>query len=312
MKILNMDEEIKVLREVECNLCHGREVRVIYPSTVNPQADQKFECDCTNDGHGEYYQLVRCRNCGLQYSSPRPDFSIIEDSYEEVQDEMYKEEVQGRIKTFQRNLKNIERYQKTGKLLDVGCSMGVFLSEAVKKGWQVEGLEPSLWCVQQGEKLFNLRINQGTVRNLKDLFKEEFDVVTMWDVLEHVDDPMETLKLCRNVLKKEGLFVFSTVDMGSLFARMMGKKWPWLMKMHIYYFDRKNIRQYLEKAGFEVLSIEVYKHTISFDYLLYKIKKLNSLAYSFLSLIRKTFPFLSRFYVNVAMGDFMIVYAKKI
>jgi 2-polyprenyl-3-methyl-5-hydroxy-6-metoxy-1,4-benzoquinol methylase len=199
----------------------------------------------------------------------------------------------------------------SGKLLDVGCSLGIFLDEAQKAGWDVQGIEPSQWCAEQGKKLFGLSIAQGTYRNIPEL-AQQFDVITMWDVLEHLDSPMDALRISHSALKDDGILAFSTVDIGSWYARFLGQKWPWLMTMHIYYFDRKRIRQYLEKAGFKLLQIRKYKHIVSGEYLLYKLKRINKILFFLMNIFYRICRlFKKEIFVTIALGDFMEVYAQK-
>lgn len=299
-----------MLTSVNCNLCKKNDTKIIYESSIKDDANNNLGYLCTDTGHGEYFQLVECKNCGLKYSSPREDTSFLEDAYAKVKDEIYKEELNGRIRTFRENLKNIDKYIKKGKLIDVGCSIGAFLHLAQKCGWIANGIEPSEWCVQQCKKIFNIDVLKGTYKELKK-FHQEFDVVTMWDVLEHLDDPLEALINCRNALKDGGILALSTVDIGSFYARILGKKWPWLMKMHIYYFDRKTIRQYLDKAGLELVELKKYKHIISINYLLYKLKKLSVPLYYLVKFFKFVFLFNNNIYVSFSLGDFMEVYAKK-
>ena len=298
-----------MLKKVNCNLCKKNDAEIIYKSTIKSN-NNKPGYACTNEGHGEYFQIIKCRNCGLYYSSPRPDSTELEKGYSEVKDTIYKDEMDGRTRIFKRSLKNLSRYKQKGKLLDVGCSLGVFLSEARKQGWQVQGIDPSKWSVGQCRKLFNIKIRQGTCENLI-CFKKEFDVITMWDVLEHLHDPLESLIQCRNALKDDGLLAFSTVDFGSIYARILGRSWPWLMKMHIYYFDKNTIKKYLEKAGLKLIKLSTYKHIISINYLLYKLNKINWFLYYVVKFVKKAFLFNKNVFITFGMGDFMEVYAKK-
>ena len=300
-----------MLEKVVCDLCGGEACDVVYPATVNDEDCPGFQYSCTNDGHGSHYQVVRCQRCGLCYCSPRPRSIDLECGYQEVQDPLYEEEMLGRRRTFQRNLRQLSLHKEKGKLLDIGCYLGVFLDEAKKQGWEVEGLEPSRWCVEQAEKVFGLRLKQGTYRDVL-VFHQEFDVVTMWDILEHVDSPMNALRLIHSTLKDDGLFVFSTLDLGSWYARFFGSRWPWLMRMHIYYFDRKHIRQYLEKAGFTVREIKVYKHIVSLEYLVYKLKRINKFLFVLMAGFYKVCRLFKKdVFFTIALGDFMEVYAQK-
>lgn len=301
-----------MLKEVNCDFCCQNSVKVVFPQTIDAGVSEKFGYACSNNRHGEHYRVVRCKNCGLLYCSPRFSQLNIEFGYQKVQDVLYQKEAQGRRKTFQRNLKNLLKFVPKGELLDVGCSLGIFLDEARKAGWDGQGIEPSEWCVQQGKKTLGLNISQGTYRDIPRL-SQQFDVITMWDVLEHLDSPMDALRISHSALREGGILAFSTVDIGSLYARLLGRKWPWLMTMHIYYFDRKRIRQYLRKAGFKLLSVRVYKHIVSAEYLLYKLKKINRFLFFLMNIIYRIIRlFKKEVFLTIALGDFMEVYAQKI
>jgi SAM-dependent methyltransferase len=93
---------------------------------------------------------------------------------------------------------------------------------------------------------------EGTLTS-PELAEAAFDVVTMWDVIEHVADPFGEMQQAYRLLKPGGLLVVHTMDIDSLFAQLMGDRWPWLMEMHIYYFSQHTLRGMLEKAGFTVI-----------------------------------------------------------
>jgi hypothetical protein len=79
---------------------------------------------------------------------------------------------------------------------------------------------------------------------------DRYHVLTMWDVVEHLPDPREELAAARMLLVPGGRLYLSTIDTGSLVARVLGARWPWLMDMHLVYFDRPTISALLEEAGF--------------------------------------------------------------
>jgi len=300
------------LEERICNLCKSDDAKKVYKSTITNRYDDHISFTCTNNRHSEHFQVVKCKKCGLYYCSPRLGMNNLARIYSNVQDTIYKEELNGRIKTFKRNLKNLSKHKSNGTLLDIGCSIGVFLSIAKKDGWEVSGIEPSSWCAEQGKKIFNLKDNLF-VKDIKDLDKlnKKYDVITMWDVLEHLDDPMQALIICKETLKEGGILAMSTVNIGSLYAKILGKRWPWLMTMHIYYFDKSTIRKYLDKVGLDLLEIRTYKHTISLNYLLYKLKSINIILYTIGKFIKKFLLFDKNIYLDVAFGDFMEIYAQK-
>lgn len=293
--------------DFKCNLCGGRSIKEIYPATVTNSSGGYA---CTNDAHGQYFRLVRCSRCGLYFSHPRPTAAELAKEYSRLSDERYKQELAGRVLTFKRNLTNLAQYKSAGDLLDVGAALGVFVNQARKQGYAAVGIEPSWWCVKEAKKLFGLKLRQGTDKDLNRLGRK-FDVVTLWDVLEHVDNPLATLKRLRRALKPGGILAFSTVDIGSGYARLLGRRWPWLMTMHLYYFDKTTIKKYLAKTGFKLLALKKYHHTISLDYLLYKLNKISRHLYWLVKTMKRVFLFNRNFYITFGLGDFMEVYAKK-
>jgi 2-polyprenyl-3-methyl-5-hydroxy-6-metoxy-1,4-benzoquinol methylase len=241
---------------VACNLCGSNRTQLVFPNTI-PDRKQPHNLEafrCTSSGYGRHHAIVRCCDCGLIYSNPRWDDSELIDSYQAVQDPLYLQERQGRVLTFEAHLRPLERItgQAGGrKLLDVGCYIGVFIEIAAQHGWDAWGVEPSAWAAEQARGQ-GLNVIGGTLEaaNLPD---ESFDVVTMWDVIEHVTDPLAEIRRVHRLLRPGGLIVIHTMDIDSLFAHVMGPRWPWLMEMHIYYFSQRTMAAMLDKAGFSVI-----------------------------------------------------------
>jgi SAM-dependent methyltransferase len=242
---------------VTCNLCGHDDTRVRFPSTLPegapPQNVEAFRC--TSPGYGRHHTIVKCQNCGLIYTNPRFTGEEILGSYVAVEDPLYLEERDGRVLTFERHLRPLEKLKAPpGQLVDVGAYSGVFVEIAAQHGWDAYGVEPSHWAVEQARER-GLHMIEGTLAT-SGLDSNSLDVVTMWDVIEHVSDPFGEMQQAQRLLKPGGLLVVHTMDIDSGFARVMGGRWPWLMEMHIYYFSKRTLKHMLEKAGFTVVRIE--------------------------------------------------------
>jgi SAM-dependent methyltransferase len=242
------------MQTVVCNLCGSSESRLRFPGTIAtdtlPQNVEAFRC--THSGYGRHHAIVQCTNCGLVYTNPRPNAQDIVDSYVAVEDPLYLQEREGRVLTFERHLRPVMQLAPPpGRLLDVGSYIGVFVEIATRHGYDAWGLEPSHWAVREACRQ-GLQMIEGTFETVA-LPEASYDVVTMWDVIEHLTDPLDEIRRAHRVLKPGGLLVIHTMDIDSLFARVMGRRWPWLMEMHIYYFSRRTLNEMLQKAGFEVI-----------------------------------------------------------
>jgi len=261
------------VEHVYCNLCGADDAVMRYPSTIEAGKNGDWRAfRCTHSGYGRHHAIVQCQQCGLVYTDPRPGGADIIETYQAVEDPLYVEEREGRVLTFEHHLKPLE--QLTGPpdgrlLLDVGAYTGVFVEIAARHGWDAWGVEPSRWAVEQA-RARGLQMVQGTLETVE-LSEETFDVVTVWDVIEHVTDPRGTLEQAHHLLKPGGLLVVHTIDIESPFARLMGARWPWLMEMHIYYFSRRTLRAMLEACGFRVLSDRPQGRYLRLGYLMNRV-----------------------------------------
>ena len=304
---------ITMMEFVPCNVCRSKESILLYPSTIDPatHTEDYSAFRCTSTGYGKHYAIVKCAQCGLVYANPRRNSQAILEKYEQVEDPLYFEERQGRVLTFEKHLRPLHQFVGTpaGRtLLDIGAHIGVFVEIANKAGWKAKGLEPSHWSVEMARQL-GTELIEGTLAS-SNLPGDYFDVVTLWDVIEHLSDPMAELEHVFRVLKPGGWVVIHTMDIDSLFARLMGRRWPWFMEMHLYYFSEKTLRLLLETAQFQWKLSQVQGRYLRLGYL---VSRLKSYAYYLtvaLDKIIKTLH-LESMPVAINLGDLITVYAQR-
>lgn len=240
--------------QVRCNLCGQNSWQVRVPATMGQNGHLDVDAfRCTSPGYGRHAQIVQCQNCGYVYANPRWAGDDLLTAYEAVEDETYVAERLGREVTFRHHLRGMEKRigPANGRsLLDVGAYIGVFVELAVEAGWQACGVEPSEWAAAEAQK-HGVNVIHGT-QDAPVLEGEQFDVITMWDVIEHVDDPSAEMAKAYQLLKPGGWLVVHTMDIESIMARLLGAKWPWFMDMHIHYFSQRTMQQMLQKNGFQV------------------------------------------------------------
>ncbi|HMT19939.1 MAG TPA: class I SAM-dependent methyltransferase, partial [Promineifilum sp.] len=224
--------------KVNCNLCGRDEYRVRYPATAEGDALRVEAFRCTHSGYGHHPQIVECCHCGLVYANPRWPAEFVLEAYTAVEDETYVQERLGREMTFRNHLRRLEGVvgpPDGRRLLDVGAYIGVFVEVAATAGWQAMGVEPSEWAAAEAQRR-GLDVRVGTMDSVG-LPDTSLDVVTLWDVIEHVVDPAAELERARRLLRPGGWLVVHTMDIDAPIARLMGPRWPWLMDMHLYYFS---------------------------------------------------------------------------
>jgi len=296
---------------VVCNLCEQDNWQLRFPATLNGAELDVAAFRCTSLDYGDHAQIVQCRNCGLVYANPRWDNDALLQAYAEVEDEVYRRERIGRELTFERHLRTLE--QQTGpangrSLLDVGAYLGVFVEAAAAAGWDAWGVEPSSWAAAEARKR-GLNVIEGT-QDALELRDHRFDVVTMWDVIEHFDDPSAELCKAHQRLKPGGWLVVHTMDINSLFARMMGERWPWLMEMHLYYFSKKSLAAMLVKNGFSVVWSGAQGRYLRLGYLTSRVGGLNRHLGRFSRFLVKGLG-LGNKAIPINLGDLFTVYARR-
>lgn len=210
------------------------------------------------------HRVVRCVECGMVYVDPLPDSEKLTRHYNES---YYAEWVSSQRKKrecmWARRLKIIEQWARPGALLDIGCGEGLFLEVAKKGGWQVDGTEVSEHAANFASQRLQQPIFCGELGQA-DLAPGSFDVVTLWHVLEHTTQPLDTLTAARRLVKPDGRLVLAVPNvndriMQTVYRLIKGRK-PRLFSLgdkeiHLYHFSADTLKMLIELAGFECLSI---------------------------------------------------------
>jgi 2-polyprenyl-3-methyl-5-hydroxy-6-metoxy-1,4-benzoquinol methylase len=216
--------------------------------------------------------IFQCEVCALVYADPRgaPPVDYPEDYY---RDGVYADYLTDRD-AIQHNaprvLEELERMVEGRSLLDVGCATGFFLEAARKRGWQVRGLEVSEYASDYARRELGLQVETASIvcppKGLP-----LFDVVTLWDTIEHLDRPDLALANIRRSLDPNGVLVFSTGDYASLLRRLTRKRWRLFADpTHNFFFDEKILRLMLMRAGFEVLRVTRRGKRVSLSLILHQ------------------------------------------
>jgi|ERR1051326_3080745 2-polyprenyl-3-methyl-5-hydroxy-6-metoxy-1,4-benzoquinol methylase len=232
---------------VACPLCGRDSSRILYQPWN--ESVETTEVLSASGGVRGTQTIVKCLHCSLIYVNPRLRPDVVVDSYAGAEDEIYVGAASGREQTFRRCVALIETYSAKGKILDVGCAAGFFVKAAADAGWDAMGVEPCRWLAEYGIKKLDAKIIPATLAeaNFPDA---TFDVVTMWDVLEHVPDPIADLQEVFRILRPGGLLVVNYPDAGTWQAKLAGRHWWFFLSVHLTYFTQNTIKAMVQKAGF--------------------------------------------------------------
>jgi 2-polyprenyl-3-methyl-5-hydroxy-6-metoxy-1,4-benzoquinol methylase len=261
-----------ILEDVPCNICGSVESHVLQAARYDIASFEETDLTRTFSSSSDErlnHQLVACARCGLRYVSPRLRAEAVLEGYAGGSDEQFVSQARGREITFGKCLDMIERVwnRAPGRLLDIGTGGGSFPFMASKRGWTAEGCEPNRWLCEWALENYGLPIRPGTVFE-QNYPSASFDIVTLWDVLEHTPDPKTEVRETHRLLKEDGLLVINYPDIGSWIARAMGRSWVFLLDVHLYYFTRQTIRKLLEDAGFDVVRIRPHYQRLALGYVL--------------------------------------------
>jgi 2-polyprenyl-3-methyl-5-hydroxy-6-metoxy-1,4-benzoquinol methylase len=212
----------------------------------------------------EVFVLTSCNQCGFLFTSDAPSQSDIGKYY---QSDVYISHTDGskglieklyqlvRKKTLvdKRKLVSGISHKQKGNVLDYGCGTGAFLNEMKISGWQVSGIEPDSGARKRAEQLVGSKI--GLPEELSGLTSGQYDVITMWHVLEHVHELSWTIDQLKRLLKEDGRLFIAVPNHHSFDARHYGSFWAaYDVPRHLYHFSPDTMGLLMEKHGLKVIA----------------------------------------------------------
>ncbi len=265
------------------------------------------------------FDVRACPACQIEFLHPQPTWEEIQKIYSSdyyASWDMKKGENHetARMKrlTFARRLSEIRNHVQEGAVLDIGTATGFFLDEVVKDPkFEAYGVELSPYAGALAQQKFGPeRIHVGTVDSapFPDGF---FSVTAMSDLLEHVQDPLTTLRRVHKLLRVGGIALIMTPDATSPSRRAMGARWPHFKLEHLFYFSPRSIGILAKEAGFEVASLYRARKTMTLKYLTDQFQVYRHPLFSPLSRVAHT---ILRPWVNkpfpVTMGEMVVILRK--
>jgi 2-polyprenyl-3-methyl-5-hydroxy-6-metoxy-1,4-benzoquinol methylase len=200
------------------------------------------------------WNYVRCDVCGAVFLDPRPDEHELRTYYNQtylVPAEWYAREAKRKAPPILSGLAT--KLPSRGKLLEVGCSYGYLLHAAKRDGWDVTGIELDDGAAAHGRDKLGLKVFSGTLESEFERLQPPYDAIAALHVIEHLRDPITFLKLCRGLLRDDGVLFLKTPNVASWIARQTGAYWQWFSPpAHIHLFSPFTLELALKRGGFTV------------------------------------------------------------
>ncbi|MBM3294720.1 MAG: class I SAM-dependent methyltransferase [Candidatus Aminicenantes bacterium] len=296
----------KALRAERCPVCLGRRFRAFRKGTLEAAALRADQVKITDREYGATWDLSLCLDCRHLFADPYPSPEFLLSLYGRVEDPLYDQEAVGRSRNFESILDRLDKLRPArGELFDVGAATGILGDLARRRGWKVDGIEPSLWAVRRAEAKYGLALRRGDFLEAE-LPENRYQAVTMVDLIEHTPRPREAVGRAFRILAPGGALVIVTPNIHSLAARAAGRRWWHLRPGHLAYFSSRSLRRLLAEAGFRILSWRRYAWTFSLHYLLSRGRAFAGLLES-----ARFASFLKGVRIKLALGDSFEVYAAK-
>ena len=204
------------------------------------------------------FDMTRCGDCGLIFCDPYPTSAQLDAYYnsamKDFENEFFRESFEARIEIFQRRVDMVRCLQPNGRLLDIGSAIGIFI-ESLRRAsapYAIAACDLSAAaCAELAERHPGISVHNCDAAALDGA--RQYDVITMWDTLEHIVDLPRMLATVRRLLKPRGSFVFSTPNTHSFEWLVAGDRHVQILPPgHVNLMNAGNLRLLLETNGFRV------------------------------------------------------------
>jgi SAM-dependent methyltransferase len=251
--------------DLPCNLCGSRDYSVVFEAGV-----------------AQISRVVKCAGCGLLYANPRARGADVDDIRDYDAEWVYENrETTNKWRTEKESLQVrdygstrkflAEKFPNRGTLVEIGCGLGYLLNFFKQDGWDAVGIEPNAGLCMCARRDLGLTAIDGTLEEAK-LETGSVTVATMMHVIEHVPDPLATLREVHRILKPGGCFVMETPRYDTLMFKLLGRRERSVScDGHIYFFTSGTLARMAEKAGFKLFKTDYVGRSMTVERLLYNV-----------------------------------------
>lgn len=282
---------------ITCPLCRNSNAELIFSKKLS------YDNEYTNPHKLKTnYSHFKCIDCNFIFL-PKPQSLDIESHYDEVWIKScnYEEQSDQLIELFTKRINQL-KLNSGSKILDIGCALGYSLKAFSNCGFHAYGQDVSNYLIDVAKKQTDYDVIKQTIEEKTSWSDEFFDVVTMSDVTEHLENPTFSFDEIRRILKPNGILSIHTLNYDGLGRHVDGSNWPLIMPPgHMSYFSAKTLKKFLSSHGFKILYSNTYGIATNQNFLRRTI-----------SIMMRRLPKFNRIYEKLELGDYLEIIAKKI
>jgi SAM-dependent methyltransferase len=249
----------------QCELCGSKSMHLLHRGNIDDRIEDRFS------QYAFYDDMYRCAACGLIVEQRIRSEAEIKQL---LAREVYLDEAIGQLNVaekhhqFNQLIGLMQRHAdlSQARILDIGANTGVFLSMLRRYTPNLMGIEPSEEAARFARESFALDVRAAVIADA-DLAADRFDMITGWDVIEHLTEPLSDLRRLHQAARSGGLLFLTTHDIGSILARLTGPAYPMYMYQHFYHFTPTTLRRAVEIAGFDFVAVHRFRKSWSLAYL---------------------------------------------
>jgi SAM-dependent methyltransferase len=227
--------------EMTCPVCDSDAHRVIFADVQDPLTHDSF-------------RILECSKCAVAYTAPRPANM---ERYYPIRYRAFGPVVRGVLGTLYKH--RVSRWAgalpTTGSVLEIGCGAGMMLSAFQRLGWRVLGIERDERLAAEARDRQGVEVTALPLGELPDDLR--FDIIVMFNVFEHIAEPMPILRECVRRLQPGGRLLLNMPNFGSWQARFAGRYWFHLdPPRHLIHYSRETLIRTLQRAGLQVIQTD--------------------------------------------------------
>jgi SAM-dependent methyltransferase len=260
------------MREIVCPICNERNSTVCYGAKLPVTFDEA----APPSPYSAHYQINRCVDCGLSYSSPVMDDRGVSKLYEESSETNVSPGEEDNVRRTMALYYQLAAPHLHGRerMLDIGCDMGFMLEAAKADGFkEVHGIEPVPAARRVAKTIPGAMITDKFFEDT-DYRSEYFDLITLIHVLDHLYDPRLVLQRARKTLRPGGLVVAVVHNVRSLLGLLLGERFPIFNLYHHFFFDKSTLAELFRRQGYEVVKVVATRNCYSLGFFAHRLPAL--------------------------------------